>query len=822
MAKVVYSNPVEVISFKIFGIFDAFRANPKLYNLEDSVQTVLLLVSLYKDGVICEKTFTNNFSQSELKSLILESNLNTETKDTYLLILDVISDSLLKVLSQPVDYLYFHLFQIEKEFLSENFPGIVDDIIYRISKSQGRYAGEFIQPLELTRLMCGLANLGINSKVFNPFAGLASFDFFLNKNQNFLGQELNIKTWALGALRLMAFGKPVSSGYICDDSLLNWPNQSEKFDLIISNPPYRVRLGDEHNDIDQEYITIEEFLIKKGVHSLTEKGKLIALLPQGFLYRGMQEERLRMYLIEEDLIDTIISLPGGLLLNTGIPLTILVINKSKNLKGKVKFVDAKNFVTNVDSRLKILDDERLINFINNDVLDDTILRIIDNKHISNNNYNLSVSRYFQELVEGVKLADIIEPFRGTRGNLPEFGKLIRNGDLKDDNIDFILDDIVIEKSELNRRNFEQINESCLLFAIRWKSLKPTFFEFRGNPIFKNQDIFSAKIKDSMVDKVSIAYLIIELHSLYVQKQLDSYRLVATVPYILPADLLNVVIKLPSIEVQRAKVQGIQELVYKIKSLQEERDAFAHGKAVSNFNEFASLKHTLGAPRQNILDWADNLLDFINNNQTDFEVMNKAFVEYYDVDMMSVLKEIKRDVNFITEVLEKGENGLVLSAYEKQVISFSDINSIINDLSNNGFNFKIKKLLLMAENTKERGIFANRTLFKTLFDNLLVNANKYAFDKKDVVNEVLIELSEVDDYLVIEIKNNGKPFPKNFDREKFIAKYSTADKSSGSGLGGYDIHRIVSDFNNPDWELSLNEDPIYPVKFKFQFQIKLIN
>lgn len=820
MAKVVYSNPVEVISFKFFGVFDAFRTNPKLNHLEDSVQIVLLLVTLYKDGVICEKTFTNNFSLSDLKTLILESNLNTETKETYLLIFDVLSDSLSKVFSQPLGYLHFHLFQIERELLLENFSTVIDHIIYKISQSQGRYAGEFIQPVELTQLMCGLANLRKKSKVFNPFAGLASFDVYLNKSQDYFGQELNKKTWAMGALRLMAYGKRVSSEYICEDSILNWPKNENKFDLIISNPPYGVRFGNQYKDVEHEFRTIEQFLIKNGVHSLTEKGKLIALLPQGFLFRGMQEERLRTFLIEEDLIDTIISLPGGLLLNTGIPLTILVINKSKDLKGKVKFVDATNFVKNVDSRLKVLDDNNLINFIQSDVLDNSVVRIVDKEQIRNNDYNLSVARYFQEHIEGVKLCEIIKPFRGLRGNLPETGKLIRIRDLKDDHLDFLLDDEAVEETELNRRHIiHQINESCLLLAIRWKTLKPTFFEFKSNPIFKSQDIFSAKVDESRVDK---AYLINELQSEYVQNQLDSYRLGATIPFIRQDDLLEVVIKLPSIEEQRAKIQGIYELANKIKTFQKERNALAHGKAVKDFNEFASLKHTLGRPRQNILDWSDNLLDFINNNQTGFEEMNKAFVEFYDVDMMSVLKEIKRDVNFITEVLEKGENGLVLSAYEKQVIPLSDINSIINDLSNNGFNFKIKKLLLKAENTKERGIFANRTLFKTLLDNLLTNANKYAFNKKEVVNEVVIELTEVDDFLVIEIKNNGKPFPKNFDREKFIAKYSTADKSSGSGLGGYDIDRIASDFNNPDWELSLNEDPIYPVRFKFQFPIKLIN
>jgi len=818
MPNIKYSNPIDVITFKILGLFDAFRSNSRLNNLEDSVHIVLLLVSLYKDGIIDENSFSDELDVSKLKTKVVESYLSDNTKKTYLSIIDIISDSFSKLFSEPLNYLSLHLFELEKEMLTENFSGVVDDIIYKISKSQGRLAGEFIQPLELTRLMCNLSNLKSNSKVFNPFAGLASFDVYLDKNQYF-GQELNKKTWALGALRLMAYSKEVSFQYICEDSILNWPNSSKKYDLIISNPPFGVRLSNDYQDISFQYRTIEHFLIEKGVQSLKQNGKLIALLPQGFLFRGMQEQKLREFLIEDDLIESVISLPSGLLLNTGIPLTILIINKSKVLTGKVNFIDARSFVSIADSRLKILDDSKLIKFIQNEIIDDNVIRIIDNSVIRSNEYNLNVARYFQEHIEGVKLGDVIEPFRGQRGNLPKVGKLIRIRDLKDDNVDFLLDFDTVEEMNLNRHNAYQIDESCLLMATRWKTLKPTFFEFKGNRIFKTLDIFSAKVDQSRVD---IAYLINELQLEYVQKQLNSYRLGSAMPLIRQDDLMDVVIKLPSLEEQKAKIQGIYELANKIKVLQEERNALAHGKAVKDFNEIASLKHTLGRPRQNILDWSDNLLDFINRNRSGFEEMNKAFVEFYEIDMVSVLKEIKRDVNFITEVLEKGENGLILSTYEKQLISLSDINSVINELSNNGFNFKIKKLLLKTENTKERGISANKTLLKTLFDNLLTNANKYAFDKKEVANEVVIELTEVDDLIVLEVKNNGKPFPKNFDREKFIAKYSTGDKSAGSGLGGYDINRIASDFDNPDWVLSLNDDPIYPVKFKFQFPIKLIN
>lgn len=819
MANKIYSNPADAISFKIFSIFDAFRSSEKLHYLESSLQVVLLFVSLYKDGLINEKSFPNTLDIQDLKALIINSELNEETKQSYVLIIEALSDSLSKVLSEPMGYFSILLFEIEEEILRNNFADIIDNVIYRVSQSQGRYAGEFIQPLELTRFMCELADLKSDAKVFNPFAGLASFAVHNNQDHNYFGQEISHKAWALGALRMMAYGKLNSSKYFCEDSILHWPAQSEKFDLIISNPPFGIRLGDQYRDIEPDIRTIEQFLIEKGVQSLKQNGKLVALLPQGFLFRGLQEKRLREYLIEEDLIDTIISLPGGLLFNTGIPLIIMVVARTKDLPGKVKFVEAKKFVTGNSWREKVLSDYDLISLIQSGVEDESHLRVVQNQEIRDNDYNLSVARYFKNNIEGVKLGDILKLVRGQRGNLPDTGKLIRIRDLKDDKIDFTLNVSSVEETALRRHDIHLVSESCLLLAVRWKTLKPTLFEFKGEPIFRNQDILSFTVNESIADK---AYLVNELHADYVQEQLESYRLGSFMPFVRRDDLMEVVIKLPSIEEQRAKVQGIYELSDKIKTLQEERNALAHGKAIKQFNEFASLKHTLGRPRQNILDWSDNLLDFLNKEKDGFVALNNAFSEFYEIDIISALQEIKRDVNFITDVLEKGENGLVLSEYEKQVVPLSDINNIINELSNNGFNFKIKKLLLKGEKLKERGIYANKTLFKTLLDNILTNANKYAFDNKATGNEVVVELTEVDDSLSMEIKNNGKPFPKNFDREKFITKYSTADSNSGSGLGGYDIHRIATDFNNPDWILSLNEDPFFLVTFKFQFPIKLIS
>lgn len=806
--------PVKAIEQQIWGMFDILRANSIGSN---DYHIILLFLSLYKDDQISKEFL---FNGSDINEFQIQSipNLKKSEHD-YSNIIKSFDTSLLNIKNKGFKELIDALFQIDKAILKESFSEIFDFTLYRITQSQGKYGREFIQPIEITRFICALADLPEKAKVFNPFAGLASFGVFFDQGQDYFGQELNHKTWALGALRIMAYERPGTSHYVCADSILNWPNEDEKFDLVVANPPFGMRLSQQYKEVEPNIRTVDQFLIEKGLKSLNTKGKLIALLPQGFLFRGMHDKQLRERLIEEDLIDTIISLPGGLLLNTGIPLVVLVIDKDKKLASKVRFIDATKFVELKNSKEKVLNDYALNSIVQGNHNDTDVMRLVDIEQIREFDYNLNVPRYFQKQIEGIKLKDIVEIVRGSRKEIPHEGKMIRIRDLKDDKLDFKLDLSQVEKTELHRPHLRLIDESCLLLATRWRTLKPTFFEFSDEAIFINPDILSFKVNKQLADT---DYLINELHADYVEEQLSSFRQGAAIPMIRRDDLLNLIIKLPSLEEQKAKIQGIVELSDKIKILEQERNALVHGKEVKLFNEFASLKHTLGRPRQNILDWTDNLLHFLTNKQEGFDVLNRAFLQFYETDILSALQEIKRDVNFMTDVLEKGENGFVVEEFDKVIISLADINNLINELSSNGFNFKINKLLLKAEKMKERGIEGNKVLLKTLIDNILTNAHKYGYEKKVLGNEVVFELEEVDNFLKIEIRNNGKSFPKNFDREKFITKYSTADAEFGTGLGGYDIHRIATEFNNPDWELNLNSDPIYPVIFKFQFPIKLIN
>ncbi|MGW8124108.1 N-6 DNA methylase [Roseivirga echinicomitans] len=810
--KLENSVPTKELLRQLWSTFDVLKEQ----NISSSeYDIILLLLSLYKDGYISNDTLLGDI-HDHLATIVKDSD------EQYLAIYKNFESSFKRLSPDGLRDLVGVICNINKAILLSDFAKIFDHVLYQISQSQGIYSGEFIQPIELTRLICSISKLDQVQTVFNPFAGLASFATYLGKDQYYFGQEKNSRTWALGYLRLKAFSRTDHSQFECGDSILDWP-ETAKFDLILSTPPFGIRLNKEYPDVKSDIHKVEHFLIEEGLKSLNDNGKLITIIPQGLLFSMRSvEQDLRKRLIEEDLVDTIIYLSGGLLQNNGMPLVVLVIDKDKKEPSKVRFIDAKSFVEVKGSRKKLLNDFDLIKIIHSDYEDSEKVRVINNDQIREKNYNLNGLIYFQKKIDGIKVKEVLKLVRGSTVHLSNRGKLIKIKDLKDDMADFSLDISSKIDIEIGRHSSREINESCLLVTTRGRALKPTYFKFEGEPIFLSPYISAFRVNYEIADPI---YICSELNDDYVKEQLDLLTTGQIAPSLRIDQLLDLVIKLPSAKEQRAKVQGLLQLSDRLKSLQEEREALMAGEATKEYAEFASLKHTLGTPRQNILDWADNLLHYFNEEPEGFDTLNKSFADIYKVDILFILKQIKKDINFMTEVLEsveEGKDGSILKKNDKTVIPLSDINRQVNELSSHGYSFKIVKYLLQAEGLKARGILGNNTLLKTLIVNVLTNAQKYAFKTKRAGNEVVFELREVDEILSLEVRNNGTPFPKNFNREKFILKFSTADSRKGTGLGGYDIHRIATEFGNPDWELVLNEDPIYPVVFKFEFPIKLIN
>ena len=59
-------------------------------------------------------------------------------------------------------------------------------------------------------------------------------------------------------------------------------------------------------------------------------------------------------------------------------------------------------------------------------------------------------------------------------------------------------------------------------------------------------------------------------------------------------------------------KGYKELTSKIAHYQDQKQKLSKDYELKTFDEFASMRHTLGRPRQNIMDWSELLINFIEN------------------------------------------------------------------------------------------------------------------------------------------------------------------------------------------------------------------
>lgn len=784
---------------------------------------VLLLA--YKDAV--EANLTREGADL---SVVFELNRISFLKENPVL-LEGFYQSLLQYNNEALEEIYEVLVSLDKEFMDRFFYKIFEELLVKIANKQTKWAGEFIQPASITRLVCHLTDIQKATHIFNPFAGVASFGIHLRADQKYCGQEVDRTAWLLGNLRLFVHGKTENTTYRCEDSIGNWPSDQEKFDCIVGYPPLGKRLSEQDKEVDFTGKTVEYFFLKKGIDSLTSDGKLVAILPQSFLIRSGHDQRFRENLLKDDLIDTIVYLPEQIFYHTNIPFCIVVLNKNKQHANKIRLIDTKAFESTLKTREKTLNVSMLLTHLEQEKTDKNIVRFVEAQDIIANDYNLNGARYFmddaiavlKEKETACQLSDILEVVAGEKVKAITRGKVVKNSELKDDNMDFVLDLSTISEQEVSVHNFRKIEESCLLIATTWSTFKPTYFNYTGEAIYVPNYISCFKFDKAIVD---ITYLINELKTNVVVQQINAISQGGALHGFKVKDFLTVYINLLPLVEQQAKAEGIFQSWQEMNNLKRRNVFLARSIHKAYYADVKSINHNLGIAKQNILDNSSNLLNYLATKKDKIKNLNKELLLSGEIDILTALKRIKEDIGFISEVLKRGESGFDLYGdYQKILIQPSEVKSLVNSYSGIQMNYNVVIEPFDSSECDMKGIYADKVFLKVLIDNILSNANEHGFDKKEESNEVVIALKDIGNYLVLEIKNNGKPFPKEVVREGFITKYAKTigtDQGDGKGLGGYDIHRIATFFGNENWELDLNKDSEYPVNFTFYFKMLQVN
>jgi len=322
----------------------------------------------------------------------------------------------LAVVLKGVEELNFGTFEDSEIDL---FGDAYEFLISNYAANAGKSGGEFFTPQQVSKLIAQLAlhkQLKVN-KMLDIAAGSGSlllqgkkhFDNHIIE-EGFFGQEINHTTYNLARMNMFLHNINYDKfNIVLGDTLTNPQFADEKpFDAIVSNPPYSINwIGDgDPTLINDDRFAPAGVLAPKSkadfafvLHALSylsSKGRAAIVCFPGIFYRGGAEQKIRKYLVDNNFVETIISIAPNLFYGTSIAVTLLVLSKHKT-DTKTQFIDASgdDFFKKATNNNVLTDDHiaTIMGIFDKKEDVEHVAVLIDNTKIAENDYNLSVSSY---------------------------------------------------------------------------------------------------------------------------------------------------------------------------------------------------------------------------------------------------------------------------------------------------------------------------------------------------------------------------------------------------------------------------------------------
>ncbi len=288
------------------------------------------------------------------------------------------------------------------------------------ASNAGKSGGEYYTPQEVSELLTKLTIIGKTevNKVYDPACGsgslLLKFAKILGKEnvrQGFFGQEINITTYNLCRINMFLHDIDYDKFDIAHGDTLTDPQHwdVEPFEAIVSNPPYSIHWDGDGNPllINDLRFSPAGVLAPKSkadlafiMHSLSwlaTNGTAAIVCFPGVMYRGGAEKKIRKYLIDNNFIDCVIQLPENLFYGTSIATYIIVLKKSKS-ENNVLFINASKEYIKVTNSNKLTADniQKILDVYVNREDKNHFSKIVSNKDIAEQDYNLSVITYIEQ------------------------------------------------------------------------------------------------------------------------------------------------------------------------------------------------------------------------------------------------------------------------------------------------------------------------------------------------------------------------------------------------------------------------------------------
>jgi type I restriction enzyme M protein len=238
--------------------------------------------------------------------------------------------------------------------------------------AEGKQGGQYYTPKSIVTLIVEMLE-PYKGRVYDPAMGSGGFfvssDKFIEehakekhynpaeqkKHISVYGQESNPTTWKLAAMNMAIRGIDFNFGKKNADTFLDDQHPDLRADFVMANPPFNIKdwwHAKLEGDVRWKYGTPPQGNANFGwmqhmLHHLAPTGSMALLLANGSMSSNTNNEgEIRKALIEADLVECMVALPGQLFTNTQIPACIWFLTKDKcgkaDRRGKTLFIDARN------------------------------------------------------------------------------------------------------------------------------------------------------------------------------------------------------------------------------------------------------------------------------------------------------------------------------------------------------------------------------------------------------------------------------------------------------------------------------------------------
>lgn len=327
-------------------------------------------------------------------------------------------------------------------------------LMRHFATESGKSKGQFYTPAEVSRVVAKVVGIKKdtpkNATVYDPTCGSGSLLLKASdeaeRGLTIYGQEMDNATSALARMNMILHGDVGEGAKITQGNTLSSPSYKDEagqlmsFDFAVANPPFSSKnwtngLTPNSDEFDRFVWGIPPekngdfaFLLHI-LKSLKSTGKAAVILPHGVLFRGNAEVRIRENLIKQGYIKGIIGLPANLFYGTGIPASIIVIDKAKakpiqfNEKDEVIdgqsifMIDAsKGFIKDGNkNRLRHQDIHKIVDVFTKELVLEGYSRKVDIHAIVANEYNLNIPRY----IDSSEAEDLHDLSAHLKGGIPK-------------------------------------------------------------------------------------------------------------------------------------------------------------------------------------------------------------------------------------------------------------------------------------------------------------------------------------------------------------------------------------------------------------------